>query len=100
MFSTNFFGIGGEWGPTETAWFATSLAPVEVSVRAASGHSSEKHGLWFTAVVFVCAPVDPDENVLIPANAEPLGKQLSLGIADDTAVDTVVGTVVGTAVTG
>ena len=46
----------------------------------------------FTAVVFVCAPIDPDENVLIPANAEPLGKQPSLGVAADAAVDTVMGT--------
>ena len=57
----------------------------------------------FTAVVFVCAPIDPDENVLIPANAEPLGKQPSLDVADDTVVDMVVGTVARTgkpAVTG
>ena len=97
VLSTNLFRIGG---PTETGWFATSFAPIEV---AASGHSSDKCGLWFTAVVLVSAPIDPDENVLIPANAEPQGKQPSLGVPDDTAVDRVVGTLVGTdkpAVTG
>ena len=45
IFSANFFGIGGECGPTESAWFVSSLATFEGDARVASGNCSDNHGL-------------------------------------------------------
>ena len=84
ILSASSFGIGGEWGPTESTWVASLLIVDDTDVSEASGVSKDTIGLLLASIVLVTAAVGLDavENVLTPAMADALSRQPTLGGTD------------------
>lgn len=88
ILSASFFGIGGEWGPTESPWNVSSLFAADADVREASGVSNDTRGVELVPAGAVTATdgLATVENVLTPARADALGKQPNLGSVGGTVV--------------